>query len=95
MKTNGRMNNSTRTTTIRPAMTPENDALVEQNHDGILEVKFHAEQAMTELQSLGLPQIVIDEIEDKFLDVAQRLEDLAERTDYGYTRKVMVGRGGK
>ena len=95
MKTKDRMHSGARTRTIRPAMTPENDALIERKHDDILEVKFQAEQALTELQSLGLPQIVIDEIEDKFLDIAQRIEDLAERIDYGYTREVRVGRGRK
>ena len=94
MKTKNELH-TTRTRTIRPAMTPENDALIERKYDEILEVKFHAEQALTELQSLGLPQIVIDEIEDKFLDIAQRIEDLAERIDYGYTRKVRVGRARK
>ena len=95
MKTKDRKHSGTRRRTIRPAMTPENDALIELKHDDILEVKFQAEQALTELQSLGLPQIVIDEIEDKFLDIAQRIEDLAERIDYGYTREVRVGRGRK
>ena len=78
------------TRTIYPAMTPENDALIEEKHDEIMEVKDLTENAKGELQRLGLPQDVIDEIEDKFLELEQKIDDLADCTEYGYPRTVKV-----
>ena len=83
------------TRTIYPAMTPENDALIEEKHDEIMGVKDLTENAKDELQRLGLPQDVIDEIEDKFLELEQKIDDLADCTEYGYPRTVKVRRARK
>ena len=77
---------------VYPAMTPENDALVEEKHDEIMEVKDLTENAKDGLQRLGLPQEVIDEIEDGFLELEQQIENLADCTEYGYPRTVRVRR---
>ena len=76
-------------------MTPANDALIEERHDEIIEVKDLTENAKDELQRLGLPQEVIDEVEDKFLELEQKIENLADCTEYGYPRTVKVRRARK
>ena len=83
------------TKTVYPAMTPENDALIEKKRYEIDGVMDATDSALTELQGLGLPQEVIDEIEDRFLDVKQLIEDLQNCIRYGYPKKVKVRRGSK
>ena len=83
------------TRTVYPAMTPENDALIEEKGCEIDGVMDATDSALTELQGLGLPQEVIDEIEDKFLDIKQLIEDLKNCVGYGYPKKVKVGRARK
>ena len=83
------------TRTIYPAMTPENDALIEEKGYEIDGVMDATDGALSELQGLGLPQEVVDEIEDKFLDIKQLIEDLKNCVGYGYPKKVKVGRARK
>ena len=80
-----------RMTTVYPAVLAENNEKLEGLYWELQEVLGQVGEAKSGLQSLGLPQIVIDEVEDKFLELEQKIEELADVGDYGYPVKVPRG----